>query len=115
MTQYRDDRLMLVAPVRDADPRRLARCRIAPVGGDEQWRVELTSVVERHHDPVIAPLDTGHARLPKDPAVLASFRGGLKRGPEVPVLVHPAEWLVVFRVEVQTARLKAVGNGDPTD
>ena len=38
VAKHRDDRLMVVAPARDADSGRLARRRIAAVGGDQQRR-----------------------------------------------------------------------------
>ena len=47
--------------------------------------------------------------------LLAGLRPRLERRAQVPVLVHPAERLIVLGVEVQSAGLQPVGDGNRAD
>ena len=103
--KHRDDRLMVVLPARDVDPRRLAGPGVSAVGRHEQRCRELASVLKRDHHAVVAAIDLGHARFPQRPDVLARLGAGMERGAEAAVLVHETERLAVIGIEVQAAGL----------
>ena len=109
-----DDRCMIVFPARGADARGLARRRVAPLGGDQQRRLEDAAVVERDGDAVRGAVDAGGLAAPQQSDALARLRPGEKAGAQVAIFVHPAERFVVAfgRFEHQAARLKPVGDLD---
>ena len=84
-------------------------------GADEERGAELAPVLERNDDAGFAALRLRDLRLPHRPDGLAGLRSRMKRRAQVPVLMHEAERLLIVRVEVETARLETVGNGDPPD
>ena len=113
----RDDRLMIIFPAGDADPGFLAGLRIAAVGGREDRREKLAPVFERDSDAMLAAFGRSHTRFPHQPQILAGLGAGHQRGPEVAILMHDAERLIVIggRFEGQAARLEAVGDRDGAD
>ena len=117
MAQDRDDRRMVILPAGDADSRRFAGRRMAPLGGNQQRRRELAAVLEPDRDPMLAPLDGGGARLPAQVDIGPGLGPGLQRCPQMAVLVHPAERLVVAlrRLEGKAARLQPVGDANGAD
>src|SRR5881275_648176 len=70
VTEYGHDRLVIVFPARDVDPRSIARLGISPVGSDEQRCGELATVIERNDNPMISSLDVRHLRVPQQPYIL---------------------------------------------
>src|SRR4029079_2863790 len=78
VAQYRDDRLMVVFPTRDIDAGGLARLRIATVCRNQQRRAEFAAVLKRNHYVMIAAIDRGDSRFPKQPDVLSRVRARVK-------------------------------------
>ncbi len=110
--EHRDDRLVIVLPLCDADTGGFAGRRIAAVRGNQQRGRKLAAVFERNDDAVIAAIHCRHARFPQQPEVLADLGPRLQCSAQVPVLVHETERFVIVGVEVKPSRLQPVGNGN---
>src|SRR4051794_27111648 len=99
--KHRDKRLMIVFPARDIDSRGFPRRRIAPVGGDQQRRGDLASILECYDHSMLVTLGDFHSRFPQKPYVFSGRGSLIKRGPQVAVLVHEAEWLFIVGIKVK--------------
>ncbi len=117
MTECRDDRGMVILPARDADPGDIARGAVAALGGDKQRGSEGFAAIESDGDSMFGAIDGHRLRLPVKHDIGRGFGARAERLPQVAVLVHPPEWLVIAlgRFERQRTGAEPIGNTDGAD
>jgi len=108
----RDDRHMIVLPPCNRDAGRFAGRRVTAVDGGKERGADLAAVLQRNDHSMRSAFHGLGDRPPQKPQILSSFRPGQEGRPQVPVLMHDAERLVVVGFEREPARLKTVGNLD---